>query len=210
MLKLEREFFQAAKTSNAGEAYKSYLSDEARVHRPGMMPAIGKDMWREWIVGQSQTVTGEPVLADVSRSGDLGYVYGSYALSGAKPEKGYYARVWKKDSSGHWKIVLDTLIRMPPLDTEAALNAEGYRLLQDKKTKEAIQLFQQAVAAYPASANAYDSLSDAYEADGNKAMAIEFAQKALDALSKDPNITEELKGRVRDSANEKLKRLRGQ
>ncbi len=210
LLNLEREFFQTAKTSSAGQAYKSYLSDEARVHRPGMMPAVGKDMWREWIVGQSSTLTGEPMEADVSRSGDLGYVYGSYALSGAKPEKGYYARVWRKESSNQWKIVLDTLIRMPPLDTEAALNAEGYRLLQEKKTKEAIQIFQQAVTKYPDSANSYDSLSDAYEADGNKELAIEFAQKALDALAKDPNITEELKGRVRDSATEKLKRLRGQ
>jgi tetratricopeptide (TPR) repeat protein len=96
------------------------------------------------------------------------------------------------------------------LDTEAALNAEGYRLLQNKKTKEAIEIFQKAVNKYPDSANAYDSLSDAYEADGNKALAIEFAQKALEVLAKDPNMTEELKGRVRDSANDKLKRLRAQ
>ena len=210
LLKVEREFLQAAGSSNAGQTYKNYLSDDARIHRPGMMPAVGKDMWRDWVAGQSNTLTGEPMKADVSRSGDLGYVYGSYALSGAKPEKGYYARVWRKENDRNWKIVLDTLIKLPILDTEAALNAEGYRLLQNKKTKEAIEIFQKAVNKYPDSANAYDSLSDAYEADGNKALAIEFAQKALEVLAKDPNMTEELKGRVRDSANDKLKRLRGQ
>jgi tetratricopeptide (TPR) repeat protein len=65
------------------------------------------------------------------------------------------------------------------------------------------------VAEFPNSANAYDSLSDAYETDGNKELAIEFAQKALDVLPKDPSTNQNLKNRVKESASEKLKRLRG-
>jgi tetratricopeptide (TPR) repeat protein len=82
-------------------------------------------------------------------------------------------------------------------------------LLEEKKTKEAIELFKQVVAEFPNSANAYDSLADAYEADGNKQMAIDFAQKALDTLPKDSSANEEFKKRVKDSATEKLKRLKG-
>jgi tetratricopeptide (TPR) repeat protein len=66
------------------------------------------------------------------------------------------------------------------------------------------------VSEYPNSANAYDSLADAYEADGNRQLAIEFAQKALDTLPKDASTNQEFKNRVKDSATEKLKRLKGQ
>lgn len=127
-----------------------------------------------------------------------------------KTEKGYYVRVWKRDRRGIWKIVLDTHSPLPPDDRETTLNAEGYRFLQEKKTKEAIEVFKRVVAEFPKSANAYDSLSDAYEADGNKEMAIEFAQKALEMLPNDPSPNQDLKNRVKDSATEKLKRLKGQ
>jgi ketosteroid isomerase-like protein len=60
------------------------------------------------------TLSGEPIKADVSHSGDLGYAYGSYEVGGAKPEKGYYARVWKRDAQGRWRIVMDVTNPIPP------------------------------------------------------------------------------------------------
>ncbi len=211
LLSLDRKLIATAKAGSVGQAYQSYLSDDARVHRTGVMPTVGRDALRAWVTRQTMTLTaGEPIKAEVASSGDLGYVYGSYELGGAKPEKGYYARVWKRDNAGEWKIVVDTHSLIPEQDRETTLNLEGYQLLQQKKTKEAIELFKRVVAEFPLSANANDSLSDAYEADGNKELAIEFAQKALDLLPNDPNPNQDLKNRMKDSATEKLKRLKTQ
>src|SRR5215468_9975922 len=114
LLKVEREFLAAANASSLGEAYRSRLSDDARIHRPGVMPVAGKDALRDWLTRQTMTLSGEPIKADVSRSGDLGYAYGSYELGGAQPQKGYFARVWKRDAKGEWRIVVDTVKPLPP------------------------------------------------------------------------------------------------
>jgi ketosteroid isomerase-like protein len=53
---------------------------------------------------------------DVSRSGDLGYTYGSYRTSGAAgaPVAGYYLRIWRWQPESGWKVVLDQLTPNPP------------------------------------------------------------------------------------------------
>ena len=174
-----------------------------------MMPAVGKDELHAWLAKQTMSLAaGQAIGADVARSGDLGYVYGSYELGGDKPEKGYYARVWKRNSDGEWKIVLDTHSLIPQQDKEIRLNLAGYQLLNEKKFKEAIELFQRVVAEFPQSANACDSLSDAYEAAGEKELAIKFAEKALELLPNDPNPDQDLKTRMKAGAIEKLKRLK--
>jgi acetyl esterase/lipase len=93
---------------------------------------------------------------------------------------------------------------------EQSLNAVGYRLLQDSKTKEAVEVFKLNVAAYPRSANVYDSLADAYEAGGERELAIQFAEKTLAALDADASLNEAQKNNIRQSAQEKLKRLKAQ
>ena len=45
--------------------------------------------------------------------------------------------------------------------------------------EKALELFKQNVRDYPYSANAYDSISDAYNLMGNKEMAIASLEKAL-------------------------------
>ena len=114
LVRAEREFFAAAKAGSVGQAYNGRLSDDARVHRPDVMPVVGKYALRSWLARQTMTLSGEPIKAEVAGSGDLGYAYGSYELSGVKPEKGYYARVWKRDARGRWRIVMDVTNPVPP------------------------------------------------------------------------------------------------
>jgi dienelactone hydrolase len=98
------------------------------------------------------------------------------------------------------------VFRLPP---EGVVNQRGYDLLQQGNSQEAIEVFLLNVDAHPLSANTYDSLSDAYLADGQKALAIEFAEKALRALPEDPNQGEAYQKAVRGSADGKLTKLRG-
>ncbi|MGH8205098.1 MAG: hypothetical protein ACREST_10850, partial [Steroidobacteraceae bacterium] len=81
-------------------------------HRPGAMPVVGRVALGAWADTQTK-ITGEPLFADVSRSGDLGYAYGNFTASGGAPAAGYYARVWKKDARGNWRIVMDTVSPLP-------------------------------------------------------------------------------------------------
>lgn len=88
---------------------------------------------------------------------------------------------------------------------ERSLNALGYSFLAERKLAEATALFEFVIATYPDSANAHDSLADAYEAAGRKADAIAASERALQLLEKAP---ERSRQAIRQSAEERLKRLR--
>jgi dienelactone hydrolase len=93
-------------------------------------------------------------------------------------------------------------IVLPP---EGAVNALGYARLQSGDAKAAIELFTLNVEARPASANAYDSLSDGYVAAKDPDKAALYAQKALDALPGDKSLNEEVRKLIRESAETKIK-----
>ncbi len=59
------------------------------------------------------------------------------------------------------------------------INAKGYDLMKEKKLKEAIEIFKVNTFAFPQSANAFDSLGEAYLEVGNKELAIENYKKSL-------------------------------
>jgi asparagine N-glycosylation enzyme membrane subunit Stt3 len=76
--------------------------------------------------------------------------------------------------------------------SEGDLNGLGYRLLNQKKIKEAIEVFKLNVEAYPKSANVYDSLGEAYMLDGQKEAAIAAYRKSLELDPKNANAAEML------------------
>lgn len=98
--------------------------------------------------------------------------------------------------------------RKTVLFPENDLNQFGYQVLQEGRVKDAIVIFKMNVDEYPASGNTYDSLSDAYLADGNTSEALRLAEKALDVLARDTTTPEDFKQRVRESAEAKVKQLK--
>ena len=76
---------------------------------------------------------------------------------------------------------------------EKAINAKGYDLIEEKKLKEAIEIFKLNVFAFPRSANAFDSLGEAYLEAGDKASAIENYKKSLALDPENGNAREVLK-----------------
>jgi tetratricopeptide (TPR) repeat protein len=91
---------------------------------------------------------------------------------------------------------------------EDVLNANAYWLMQHSYLQEALEAFKLMVETYPESANAYDGLGDAYEASGNKAEAVKAAQTCLQKLNNATDMDPQFNERVRQSAQDKLKRLR--
>jgi dienelactone hydrolase len=93
------------------------------------------------------------------------------------------------------------------LFSEGVVNALGYEHLTANDPKGAIEIMKLNAAAYPNSPNVYDSLSDAYLADGQHELAKQNAQKALELLSTDKTDPEPRRQAIKDSAEQKLKQL---
>ncbi|HEX8169207.1 MAG TPA: amidohydrolase family protein [Thermoanaerobaculia bacterium] len=66
------------------------------------------------------------------------------------------------------------------LVAERTINNLGYQLLRAKDLNKAIDVFRLNVAMYPAAANTYDSLAEAYDAKGDIAAAVAAYKKALE------------------------------
>jgi acetyl esterase/lipase len=123
-----------------------------------------------------------------------------------------FVRMIERDGVAKALVAFEEARKSDPANgmfAEPAVNALGYQLLQQGRAKDAIEIFKLNVAAYPQSANTYDSLSDAYEADGQTQLAIEAAEKALQLLPAQTDLTEQFRNAVKTSAEGKIQRLKG-
>jgi ketosteroid isomerase-like protein len=110
----EQEFINASAKSGARQAFASFAADNVRVFRDEKFPFVGKANVSEALSTTLAAWSCTPTFAGVSRSGDLGYSYGTYSLMGAdgKTEKGNYLRIWKKQN-GIWLVVVDVASPLP-------------------------------------------------------------------------------------------------
>jgi hypothetical protein len=98
---------KAEATANAS-GFVPLLAEQARYHRPGSLPLVGRAAIAADADAHPVTATRTSLAVEQARSLDLGYSYGRYELkpsggTGAA-ETGFYVRVWRRDASG-WKIV---------------------------------------------------------------------------------------------------------
>jgi tetratricopeptide (TPR) repeat protein len=76
---------------------------------------------------------------------------------------------------------------------EQVINAYGYRVLGEKRVKEAIEIFRANTDAFPDQYNTWDSLAEAYMEDGQNDLAIRYYRKVLELRPGDENATRMLK-----------------
>lgn len=94
--------------------------------------------------------------------------------------------------------------------SEASLNRAGYLLFSTGRHAQALELFELVVELHPASANAWDSLSECHERMNRPAEAVSAAQKTLALLDADRGLTPEAREDLRRSATERVTRLGAQ
>lgn len=112
LIELDQEFSRESSTKGAAGTALKYYSDDARLHRDGVAPAIGTEPILELLGEIKGGIALQPQKALVSRSLDFGYTYGSYEVKEGG-EKGYYVRVWRKDIEGQWEIAFETQLPLP-------------------------------------------------------------------------------------------------
>ena len=109
----ELAFSQMSVEKGMAAAFIFYADkDVIKLGSDGQFPIIGKDSLVASFAGkppQAFTLEWSPVRVEVSQSADLGYTFGNWIFTNAKKEKSYgvYMTVWKKQTDGSWKYVLD-------------------------------------------------------------------------------------------------------
>ena len=98
------------------DATVAFYSDDAVLLAPNAPILTDKKGIREtWaaLVAPDSKIDWKVTKVDVARSGELGYIYGTYTLSMKGPsgkiedDKGKMVEVWKKQADGKWKCVAD-------------------------------------------------------------------------------------------------------
>ncbi|HWZ86019.1 MAG TPA: serine hydrolase [Thermoanaerobaculia bacterium] len=77
--------------------------------------------------------------------------------------------------------------------TQQQVNRVGYGLLEKKRTKDAVAVFEMNAADFPTSWNVYDSLAEAYADDGQREKAIVSYEKSITLNPENGNGIEQLK-----------------
>jgi ketosteroid isomerase-like protein len=121
LLNVDRAFAKASASQGAVVAFTSFVADDARFYRMNTFPLIGKEKARSALSEKPGLLTWQPIAADLSRAGDLGYTYGSAefkptANDNGAVESSCYLRIWRKDTNGAWKVVLDLDSPIPPAE----------------------------------------------------------------------------------------------
>jgi dienelactone hydrolase len=88
------------------------------------------------------------------------------------------------------------------------VNQLGYQAITAGDPKAAVAIQKMNADAHPSSANAWDSLGDAYVADGQKDKARQAAEKALALLPSDKSVDEDMRKLIQQSAQSKLDELK--
>lgn len=124
LVEAERAFSRMSVERGVRESFLAFFADDGinfQPHPTTTREAYLKRPAPAAVPPPPVTLYWEPVFADVSRAGDLGYTTGPYRLSDRSAERrparhGYYFSIWKRQADGAWKVILDVGIQTPAPD----------------------------------------------------------------------------------------------
>ena len=113
MMDADRTFSRLSEAKGMKSAFLDYIDSNGVLLRPNHLPLLGADAI-DYLIQQNDssfTLKWEPKNGMVAASGDLGYTYGLYIIKPTSKDTliyGNYVSIWKKQSDGNWKFVLDS------------------------------------------------------------------------------------------------------
>jgi ketosteroid isomerase-like protein len=112
----------------------SYYSADAIVLPPNAPIATTKEeirkIWQDMLATPGFVISWKATKVEVAKSGDLGFVSGTYELTmndaSGKPvnDRGKYVEVWEKKADGKWKCGTDTWNSDLPVSAAAPAEAK--------------------------------------------------------------------------------------
>jgi ketosteroid isomerase-like protein len=104
----ERAFAGRSAEKGVRDAFLEYLAADGVIFHP--LATNGRQVW-ESRGPVAATLLWEPVFAEVSAAGDLGYTTGPWELRPDDPQRptgyGHYVSVWQKQADGAWRVTVD-------------------------------------------------------------------------------------------------------
>lgn len=111
LIKVDKAFSTMCVEEGMNYAFIHYVADDGVMLRPNSMPVVGKTNIESLFRNDDKDIkfTWKPLYGEVAKSGELGYTYGTYKIGvGESQQKGTYVSIWKKNTKGEWKFVLDS------------------------------------------------------------------------------------------------------
>jgi ketosteroid isomerase-like protein len=122
LMQVSRDWAKAAEARDV-ERTLSYWSDDAMTLEPDRPAIAGKAALRNLVQSGFKdpkfTITWEPEQAEISQAGDMGYLIEHNRITftdttgKVRTVFGKGVTIWKKDSNGTWKCVLDIFNNSP-------------------------------------------------------------------------------------------------
>jgi ketosteroid isomerase-like protein len=118
LMQTSREWSKSTTSTDAARIV-SYWADDAILISPGEPPLQGKNALIEMVEATSKdstfSISWEPVTAEISESGDMGYLIEDSQMTmadstGKSVTKHYKSvTIWRKQKDGSWKNVVDIM-----------------------------------------------------------------------------------------------------
>jgi ketosteroid isomerase-like protein len=115
--KSDAEWAAAAKTASV-DAWMAFYAADAVVMAPDVQIARDRELVRQTVTNllalPHLSIAWHPVKVEVAASGDLAYLIGAYELSyddaraARVSDQGKLLEIWRKQSDGSWKCIVDT------------------------------------------------------------------------------------------------------
>jgi ketosteroid isomerase-like protein len=113
LIQADKAFSDLSEKEGMKNAFLEYIDSNGVLLKADHMPIVGASAI-DYLIQVSDTaftLNWQPQHAFVSKSADLGYTYGIYALHSNTRDTvlyGTYVSIWKKQADGKWKFVLDS------------------------------------------------------------------------------------------------------
>ncbi|WP_461042878.1 YybH family protein [Spirosoma harenae] len=112
----DQNFSLLSEKQGMAKAFTTYASDDVIKLNDGAAPTVGFDSLRAQmsrLPANGPVLTWQVLKADAAQSGELGYTFGQWMLTGKddsgkkKTQFGVYVTVWKRQRNGQWRFVID-------------------------------------------------------------------------------------------------------
>ena len=115
--KLDEQWSATAARNDVAGTVAFYADDAVLLPPNTAMASDQKSIRQSWaaLLSPNTAVSWKVTKAEVAKSGELGYLYGTYGISikdpkGGPPvhDSGKLVEIWKKQADGKWKCIVDT------------------------------------------------------------------------------------------------------
>ena len=121
LMRTDEAFAKFARERNVAGAFREFAAPEATSFPMGESPIHGREaIYQSMLSFPKGELLWTPSAADIAKSGDLGYTWGTFEFrttdAAGKPvsRHGKYLTVWKLQPDGSWKFVADIGNPGPP------------------------------------------------------------------------------------------------